>query len=72
MNPPPLYFQFFPGSTQEALEKIRKWGAAGAASEKMVAPQAPLVKNGGAEGAIECNAAPQALLGCDCAQMNTM
>ena len=33
-------------------------GAAGAAAAKMEAPQAPLVKNGGAEGASECIAAP--------------
>ena len=57
INPPPLEMKIFPGPTQEALEKMAWYQEK---SRKMVAPQAPLVKNGLETGQ---NAMPQAL-GC--------
>ena len=51
---------------QKIGRRRRRWrkngGAVGAASVKMTAPQAPLMKYGGAAGATKWNAAPQALL----------
>ena len=49
---------------------VKKITAPQAPPVKMVAPQAPLVKNGGAAGATKWNAAPQALLDSNCAQRN--
>ena len=53
MTPPSIFSRFLE-DRREALGKFQKnWGAAGAAGEKMVAPQAPLSKNSGAAGATE-------------------